>query len=78
MLAKKPILESSTKINSPTELSGCGIVVKPESSTSIVKGIKKFQAMTSKELDNFGEKGYKYVLKYHNFEYLSEKYIKLF
>ncbi|WP_456377216.1 glycosyltransferase family 4 protein [Lutibacter sp.] len=78
MLAKRPILESSNSIKSPAELSKCGLRVKPESSTAIVKGIYKLQSMNPEQLNNLGIKGYNYVKKYHNFDYLSEKYLKLF
>ena len=78
MLAGKPVLESSNCIDSPAQLSGCGITVQPENGQAIADGILKFQKMTVDELKNFGEKGCSYVKKYHNFEYLSEKYLKLF
>jgi hypothetical protein len=78
MLASKPILESSNFIKGPTELSNCGLIVKPESGKAIVEGILEFQKMSSKKLEGIGEHGFIYVRKYHNFEYLSEKYLKLF
>jgi len=78
MLAGKPILESSNRINSPAELSECGITVAPENAAAIVAGILKFQATTASELEKIGAKGAIYVKKYHNFEYLSATYLKLF
>jgi glycosyltransferase involved in cell wall biosynthesis len=78
MLAKKPILESSNKIKSPAELSECGINVLPENSVAIKNGILELQKMSTSELKSIGLRGYDYVRKYHNFEYLSNKYIKLF
>ncbi len=78
MLASKPILESSNEIKSPAQLSNCGITVKPESAEAIVEGILALQATAAPILKKIGENGYHYVLKYHNFEYLSEKYSKLF
>ena len=78
MLASKPILESSNAIKSPAELSGCGLIVKPESGNAIVEGIYKFQSLTTQQLGNMGTDGCRYVKKYHNFEFLSDKYLKLF
>ncbi|WP_457611474.1 glycosyltransferase family 4 protein [Lutibacter sp.] len=78
MLAKKPILESSNRIKSPAELSDCGLIVQPESSNAIIEGIYKLKSMSKEQLNNMGEKGFIYVKKYHNFEYLSFKYLKLF
>ncbi|WP_456460949.1 glycosyltransferase family 4 protein [Lutibacter sp.] len=78
MLAKRPILESSNSINSPAELSQCGLIVQPESSSAIIEGIYKLKSMSKEQLNIMGEKGFIYVKKYHNFEYLSFKYLKLF
>lgn len=78
MLAKKPILESSNLIKDPVELSGCGLIVKPEDSQAIVDGILELKKLSTESLDKLGEKGYSYVKKYHNFEYLSERYMQLF
>ncbi|WP_347175230.1 glycosyltransferase family 4 protein [Polaribacter uvawellassae] len=78
MLAKKPIISSSNKIKDPVELSGCGYVVEPESSNAIVKSIIQLQNMLPKERNDIGIKGYDYVKKFHNFDYLSSLYVKLF
>lgn len=78
MLAKKPILESSALIKDQVELSGCGIIVKPECEVAIVEGILKLYEMTEEERKKIGIKGYEFVKKYHSFEYLSSKYLKIF
>ena len=78
MLAKKPILEASNLIKDPVELSNCGIIVKPDNSEEIKKGISAFSNLSTEEMNKFGDNGYNYVKKYHNFEYLSNKYEKLF
>ncbi|SNR36445.1 glycosyltransferase family 4 protein [Lutibacter flavus] len=78
MLASKPVLESSNFIKSPVELSNCGITVLPESGKAIVEGILELQKMSTKKLEGIGENGLIYVRKYHNFGYLSDKYLKLF
>ncbi|MFK5889310.1 MAG: glycosyltransferase family 4 protein [Flavobacteriaceae bacterium] len=78
MLAKKPVLVSSNKIKDPVELSGCGIIVKPENGKAIANGITEFFKMDFQSRVNIGLKGYKYVKKYHNFTALSNKYLPLF
>jgi len=78
MLAGKPILESSNKINSPAEMGKCGIIVKPEDCLAIVNGIEQFEKMSKEQLSEIGNKGYDYVKKYYNFEHLSNKYLDLF
>lgn len=78
MLAKKPIISSSNKIKDPVELSKCGYVVKPESGHEIQKAIHKIHLLSDKEKEILGDNGYKYVKEFHNFDYLSNLYIKLF
>tara|TARA_R110002073_G_scaffold128999_1_gene274992 strand:+ start:44523 stop:45740 length:1218 start_codon:yes stop_codon:yes gene_type:complete len=78
MLAKKPILESSEFIKDQVEMSGCGIIVKPEDATEIVNGIHTLFNMSEDQKKELGKKGYNYVKKYHNFEYLSDLYLKVF
>jgi len=78
MLASKPIIESSNLIKSPVELSECGVIVAPESGASIVEGILTLKNLPVKKLEIIGEKGRIYVRKYHNFDSLSTKYLKLF
>ncbi len=78
MLAKKPIISSSNKIKDPVELSGGGLVVTPENGEAIVKGIFKMYQMSDIERKQIAQKGYDYVKKHHNFDYLSNLYCKLF
>lgn len=78
MLAKKPVLVSSNKIKDPVELSNCGIIVKPESAEAIKCGILELFNLSTEEMNKFGDNGYNYVKKYHNFNFLSEAYLKLF
>ena len=78
MLAKKPVISSSNKIKDPVELSGCGFVVEPESSEAIIEAILKIYNFTDNEKSELGKKGYNYVKKYHNFDYLSSLYNNLF
>lgn len=78
MLAKKPVLVSSNLINDPVQLSGCGITVKAESAKAITEAIHKFTHLSTVKLNKLGGLGYDYVKKNHNFEYLSNQYLKLF
>jgi glycosyltransferase involved in cell wall biosynthesis len=78
MLAKKPVISSSNKIKDPVELSGCGYVVEPESAEAIKEAILKLQSMSPEKRDQMAIKGYEYVKEFHNFNYLSNLYVKLF
>jgi glycosyltransferase involved in cell wall biosynthesis len=78
MLAGKPILVSSNRIKDPVELSGCGIIVRPDNANEIVKGILEMYSMTPEERNEMGARGHEYVLQYHDFTYLSQKFERLF
>ena len=78
MFAKKPILESSELIKDQVELSGCGIIVKPESVQAIIDGVLSFYAMQNSQRDELGLKGYEFVKEFHDYSFLSDEYIKLF
>lgn len=78
MLAKKIILESSNNISSPGSIAGCSIIVKPESGEAIIKKLDFLYKKPPLYFEEIGEKGYRFVKKYHNFDYLSSEYLKLF
>ncbi len=77
MLAGLPILDSNNFIKDPVELSGCGLIVKPDCADSIREGIIKLKAMNKSELEELGKLGIKYVLQHHKIEVLAKKYIEI-
>lgn len=78
MLASKPILDSNNLIKDPVELSGCGLIVKPDSAHTIREGILRMHSLGSEELMLMGQKGKEFVKEFHNITFLSNEYIKLF
>jgi hypothetical protein len=78
MLARKPILDSNNFIKDPVEMSGCGIIVKPESPKEIMNGILKLKSMPRAERMEMGNKGFKYVKENHDTKKLALKYSNLF
>ena len=78
MLAGKPILDSNNLIKDPVELSGCGIIVEPDSSEAIVTGIVELFEMSDGQRLDMGQLGHEYVKKHHSIEHLSNEYMKLF
>jgi glycosyltransferase involved in cell wall biosynthesis len=78
MLAEKPIVDSNNFIKDPVELSGCGIIVKPDNAQAIVDGILKIYAMTAEEKKDMGMKGSQYVLHNHSMKHLALAYAQLF
>jgi len=78
MLASKPILDSNNFIKDPVELSGCGLIVKPDSAEEIKDGILKLYNLTSEERSLMGKKGFIYVSANHNIKKLARRYSQLF
>jgi glycosyltransferase involved in cell wall biosynthesis len=78
MLACKPILDSNNFIKDPVEMSGCGIIVKPESANDIVNGILKLKSMSNAERFEMGKKGLKYIKENHDISKLAFQYSSLF
>lgn len=78
MFAAKPILDSNNKIKDPVELSGCGIIVKPDDTAAIIEGIWELKNMEDKERELMGEKGKEYVLSHHSIKHLAFEYSKHF
>jgi glycosyltransferase involved in cell wall biosynthesis len=78
MLSSKPILDSNNYIKDPVELSGCGLIVKPDSADTIREGIIRMHSLGSEELMLMGQKGKEFVKEFHNITFLSNEYVKLF
>lgn len=78
MLASKPILDSNNYIKDPVELSGCGLIVMPDSAESIKDGILTLYELGQDKLLELGLKGKTYVKEKHNITFLSNEYVKLF
>lgn len=78
MLAGKPILDSNNYIKDPVEMSGCGIIVKPDSAETIKDGILQLKAMTPEQRAAMGAKGTAYVKEFHSIENLADLYTELF
>lgn len=78
MLAAKPVLDSNNMIKDPVELSGGGIIVKPDSAETIKDGVLQLYNMTPAQRAEMGRIGKEYVEKFHSIKNLAELYTKLF
>ena len=78
MLASKPILDSNNLIKDPVELSGCGILVKPDNAQAIVDGILQLVQMSPTGRANMGERGKQFVAQNHSIKKLAMDYFALF
>jgi hypothetical protein len=77
MYSGKPLLLSLDSPNNPAEVSGCSLVVTPESPQEIVRGIKQLVSMTSEARKEMGNLGKSYVIDHHTYQALSKKYLDL-
>jgi glycosyltransferase involved in cell wall biosynthesis len=77
MLAGLPILDSNNLIKDPVELSGCGIIVEPDSTDAIVKGIKQLKKLSQEILNQLGSQGKSYVQEHHLIGVLANEYLKI-
>ncbi len=77
MLAGKPILDANNMIKDPVELSGCGIIVKPDSAKAVAEGVLRFYNMPEKERAVMGSLGLSYVKEKHSIQNLASDYLKI-
>jgi len=77
MLAGKPVLDANNLIKDPVELSGCGIIVKPESAEALAEGLMKLYNMPKDDLMAMGGKGKKYVQEQHSLQNLAGQYLTI-
>jgi hypothetical protein len=77
MLAGKPVLDANNLIKDPVELSGCGIIVEPESVDALCEGVLKLHGMPKSELNKMGNLGKEYVRINHSIKVLSLRYLDI-
>jgi glycosyltransferase involved in cell wall biosynthesis len=78
MLAGKPILDSNNYIKDPVEISGCGLIVKPDSAEAIRDGILYLHGLTEDERKKLGKLGKSYIESNHSISKLARDYEILF
>jgi glycosyltransferase involved in cell wall biosynthesis len=74
MYAGKPILYAINSGNRPVEEANCGISVDAENSDAIANGILKLYNLSREERKKLGDNGKNYVLKYHTYKYIADKF----
>jgi glycosyltransferase involved in cell wall biosynthesis len=74
MYAGKPILYAINSGNRPVEEANCGISVDAENPDAIANGILKLYNLSQEERKKLGENGKNYVLKYHTYKSIADKF----
>ncbi len=78
MLAKKPILSSSSFPNDIVSLANCGKVVASESPVAIKQGIEYFYNLHNNEITKLGNNGYEYLMNNRLYKILANQYLNCF
>lgn len=73
MLAKKPILLGIESPNNPVELSESGYCFRPNDEGDLLRIIEKIIELDDWELSYMGNKGYRFLVKEHNFNDIASK-----
>jgi hypothetical protein len=55
----------------------CGEFIPSEDSVALANVIEKYSSLEASEIVRIGNNGYKFLLEKRNFDFLSEKYLKL-
>jgi glycosyltransferase involved in cell wall biosynthesis len=74
MYSAKPILHSYSGEGDLIKEANCGISVDAENPDAIANGILKLYKLSQEERSKLGENGKNYVLKYHTYKYIADKF----
>ena len=74
----KPIIYATDSGNNPIEDAKCGISVEPENPKAIAEGILSLYRIPPEERKEMGKRGKEYVLKYHTYKVIADKYEQVF
>jgi len=74
MYAGKPILYAINSGNRPVEEANCGMSVDAENPDAIANVILKLYILSQEERSKLGENGKNYVLKYHTYKSIADKF----
>jgi len=74
MYAEKPIIYAINSGNNIVKDANCGISVEAENPKSIAEGILKLYNMSEEERKQLGKNGKKYLLKYHTYKVITDKF----
>jgi glycosyltransferase involved in cell wall biosynthesis len=74
MYTGKPILYAINSGNRPVEEANCGISVDAENPDAFANGILKLYNLSQEERSKLGENGKNYVLKYHTYKSIADKF----
>lgn len=71
--AKKPIIQELNSTEDSVTYSGAGYVIEPENEGALLEKINYFMGLDETALNNYGLKGYNYLINNCTYEKISEK-----
>jgi glycosyltransferase involved in cell wall biosynthesis len=77
MMAGKPIIQAIDAGNNIVKDAQCGIYVEPDNSDAIADAILKLKKSDKRLLEEYGNNGHEYVLKYHAYDVLSKRFLDI-
>ena len=77
MICIKPIVWAIDSANDPVAEANCGITVPPEDAEAMAEAILKVCALSDKERQEMGVRGYEYVMKYHSVPVLAKRLLEV-
>ncbi len=75
MMAGKPVIQAINAGNDLVTEAGCGITVEAENIDAIAEAMVQLFQMTQEEREKMGSAGREYVIRFHNYEKLAEKFL---
>ncbi len=78
MMAAKPVIFAIDAGNDMVKDAQCGVSIPPEDSKAIAKAAIKLSELPQTKLARMGQNGKDYILKYHEYDVLSQQFMDVF
>jgi hypothetical protein len=76
--AKKPIIQALSSDENPVTYAHAGYVVPPEDEEKMIERIEYFRQLSPAEREEYGQRGYDYLLRNCTYEQITELYTEAF
>jgi glycosyltransferase involved in cell wall biosynthesis len=76
MMAGKPIIQAIDAGNDPVAEAGCGLSIEPDNPEAIAHAIRALISTDQEQRNRLGEAGRKYVVQYHDYRILADKFLE--
>lgn len=76
--AKKPIIQALNSKENPVTYSGAGFVIEPEDEHELKEKIDYFASLSQADLEEYGRKGYEYLIANCTYDIIGEKFYSAF